>query len=265
MGLGNDLIRKMDGLLRGPYDPQEAAKVGNWIEANFRVKLPRTPRGQKALKQQVNVFLWALRVGGAARESQVRDDWAAIKPQVPDLVRYFSDEGITNVPKEIKSGPVTYLNWVGLDAKKLQAFTRWNTEVHMFKMAVYELLIFAASSKDDMELLMLLQAGEARGMYAFIDICEIVKKHVRTLDRKRAQAYQKGFALLGHRLKVKKGVYTKYYEYHQAGDKLTPVTQNDYAGIRLLQTANLLAPVAGKSAVVVPTPKQIEEYLKKRR
>ena len=124
MGLGNDLIRKMDGLLRGPYDPQEAAKVGTWIEANFRVKLPRTPRGQKALKQQVNVFLWALRVGGAARESQVRDDWAAIKPQVPDLVRYFSDEGITNVPKEIKSGPVTYLNWVGLDAKKLQAFTK---------------------------------------------------------------------------------------------------------------------------------------------
>ena len=30
--------------------------------------------------------------------------------------------------------------------KKLQALKLWNTEVHMFKMAVYELLIFAASS-----------------------------------------------------------------------------------------------------------------------
>ena len=149
--------------------------------------------------------------------------------------------------------------------EKLQALKRWNEEVHMFKMAVYELLIFAEDGRADTELMMLLQAGEAQGMYAFLDICEIVKKHVRTLDRKRAVVYQKGFASLGARLRVKKGDYAKYYEYRQAGDKLVPVTQSDYPGIRLLQTANLLAPVAGKSALVVPTPKQIEEYLKKRR
>jgi len=149
--------------------------------------------------------------------------------------------------------------------QKLQELKRWNTEVHMFKMAVYELLIFAEDSRSDTELIMLLQNGEARGLYAFIDICETVKKHVRTLDRKRAQAYHKSFTSLGARLKAKKGTYAKYYEYRTSGDKLIPVTQADYAGIRLLTTANLLAPVAGKSAVVVPSTKQVDEYLKKRR
>jgi len=124
MGLGDELIRKMDGLLRGPYDPQVAAPIGEWIQDNFRVELPRTPRGQKELKGQVRRLVWVLRHGDASRGGQVADDWTKIKPQLPNLVRYFSDEGITTVPKEIKSGPVTYLNWVGMDAKKLKAFTK---------------------------------------------------------------------------------------------------------------------------------------------
>lgn len=148
---------------------------------------------------------------------------------------------------------------------KVREIKLWNEEVHMLKMTVYELIIFAEDPRTDRQLLTMLIAGESRKLYAFVEICETVKKHVRSLSKARALAYHKDFASLGGRLRATKGSYAKHYEYRTVGGKLTPVTVPDYPGIRLLTTANLLAPVAGKSAVVVPTREQIEAYIKKRR
>lgn len=149
--------------------------------------------------------------------------------------------------------------------QKTRDITLWNEEVHTFKLIVYEMIIFAEDKKEDRELLVMLKAGEQAGLYAFIDICETVKKHVRTLDRTRARAYHKGFASLGARLTAKKGRYMRHFEFRVAGNKLVPFWKDDYAGILLLKTTNLLAPQAGMSAVVVPTPQQVEQYLKGRR
>jgi len=140
----------------------------------------------------------------------------------------------------------------------------WNAEVHLLKMTIYGLIVFAEETRSDRELFAMLQAGESRRLHAFIDICETVKKHVRSLGKTRAIAYHKAFVSLGGRLRAAKGSYVKHYEYRTVKDKLTPVAVNDYPGIRLLTTANLLAPVAGKSAVVVPTPQQVEAYIKGR-
>lgn len=149
--------------------------------------------------------------------------------------------------------------------QKIREIKLWNEEVHAFKLIVYELIIFAEDAKEDRELLVMLKAGETAQLYAFIDICETVKKHVRSLDRARAQAYHKGFASLGAQLRAKKGRYMRHFEFRVMGNKLQPFWEDDYPGIRLLKTTNLLAPQAGRSAVVVPTPQQIEAYLKGRR
>ena len=153
------------------------------------------------------------------------------------------------------------------DEKRRQrrAVKLWNEEVHMLKLTLYELIIFAEDSREDRELLAMLPQVEQAGLYAFIDICSTVKKHVRTLDRTRAQAYHKGFGALGASLRAKKGRYVRHFEYRVEKGQLTPVSKDEYAGILLLTTANLLAPVAGKPAVVVPTTKQVEEYLKRTR
>ena len=81
----------------------------------------------------------------------------------------------------------------------------------------------------------------------------------------RAQAYHKTFALLGARLRAKRGNYVRHFEFREHGGKLTPTSQSAYTGILLLKTANLLAPVAGKSAVVVPTEQQVNDYINRMR
>lgn len=60
-GLGDNLQRKMRGLLSGGYDWQEARKVGEWFEANFRFDSPKTPRGGKQLKEKARGLAWVLK------------------------------------------------------------------------------------------------------------------------------------------------------------------------------------------------------------
>lgn len=154
---------------------------------------------------------------------------------------------------------------VGERRQKIRDVKLWNEEVHMLKLALYELLIFAEDSREDRELLMMLQRDEQAGLYGFIDICTAVRKHVRSLDRTRAQAYHKGFASLGARLWAKKGRYARHFEFRAERGRLKSSWKDEYTGILLLKTANLLAPVAGKPAVVVPSTKRVEEYIKRTR
>jgi hypothetical protein len=121
--LSDDLIDKMDRLL-GEYDLSEAKKIGAWLEQNFRFKSPKTPKGQKDLKDEVNKLWWALSFGGETYRDTIAAAWEAIRPRVKDLIRYFTDEGGVVVPDSIQVGGNTYLNKAGLNAATLEKYAK---------------------------------------------------------------------------------------------------------------------------------------------
>jgi hypothetical protein len=122
--LGGELTRRMDALLQGDYDVEEAKKTAIWLNDNFRFKSPKTPRGQKQLKDQVDKLWWSLAHGGLVHRSSVEFTWGEIKPRVADLVRYFSNEGVSVVPDKIEIGANTYYNEAGLDNTTLDKYAR---------------------------------------------------------------------------------------------------------------------------------------------
>lgn len=119
-----ELERRMDDLLTGEYDPAKAKQVADWLQNNFRFKSPKTPRGQKQLKEEVHKLWWALAYGGASYRATVEDAWSKIKPETSNLVRHFTDEGGVLVPAEKKVGSTTYLNKAGLDVKTLERYIK---------------------------------------------------------------------------------------------------------------------------------------------
>ena len=141
-GLEHDLTQKMDHLLgTEPYSAADAKKVGEWFEANFRFKSPKTPNGQKELKAKCESMHWALVNGGFVYRGQedaykfsVIENWAYVKLHLGDLVKYFSDEGGKIVPNELKIGSNTYLNKAGLDEKTLEKYAhRLNTVIESLR------------------------------------------------------------------------------------------------------------------------------------
>jgi len=141
-GLEQDLVHKMEHLINTePYDGNEAKKIGEWFEANFRFKSPKTPKGQKELKTNCEHLHWALAYGSTmyagrpdAYKSNVENHWTYVKLHIGDLVKYFSDEGGRVVPNELKIGANTYLNKAGLDEKTLEKYAhRLNTVIESLR------------------------------------------------------------------------------------------------------------------------------------
>jgi hypothetical protein len=123
-GVAAEFANRIEDLLGAEeYDVAKAKALGAWITDTFRVELPRTPRGQKKLKERAQSLVWNLKSGGASRERDVRIIWEELAPQLGNLVRYFTDIGGTVIPKEVKTSQATYLNRVGLDEKKLKRYT----------------------------------------------------------------------------------------------------------------------------------------------
>ncbi len=122
--LGDEVTRKMDGLLQGDYDVEEAKKIAAWLNDTFRFKSPKTPRGQKQLKEQMDKLWWSLAHGGLVHRSSVQFTWDEVKPKVADLVRYFSNEGMTVVSDKIEMGGNTYFNRAGLDNATLEKYAK---------------------------------------------------------------------------------------------------------------------------------------------
>jgi hypothetical protein len=128
-GVGEDLETRINDLL-SDYDAAKSVKVAEWFERTFRVKSPQTPKGQKDLKRDAVALLWRLGPGAKqasspenAREN-IEYDWDKVKGKIPDLVRYFSDEGGKVVPVEIKIGQNTYLNEIGFEQSKFEQHAR---------------------------------------------------------------------------------------------------------------------------------------------
>jgi len=127
----DELMRKIDGLF-AHFDPDEAAEIAEWFKDTFRFDSPKTPQGQKDLKNKAHSLWWFLQDAGTkknyqgesfrnpASEGAAKRAWEQdIKPMAGDLIRYFSNEGGKIVPKEVTVGGNTYLNLVGFDQKKL--------------------------------------------------------------------------------------------------------------------------------------------------
>lgn len=119
MGLQEDLTAKIRGL--HPFDPDAARSVGEWFEGHFRFKMNRTPPGQKRTKELADKLWWFLmNADSEAAVAEIFLVWKELQPRLPDLVRYFTDEGSALAPPAfVRVGSNTYLNPVGLSKATL--------------------------------------------------------------------------------------------------------------------------------------------------
>lgn len=112
-------------LSKEPLSVSEGKEIGLWLEAHFQISNPKTPKGQKALKDLAQKLLWWLLHGLSAslnpRET-IEHTWKAIEPHLGDLAKHFSEEGGTVIPKKLQIGGHTFTNGVGLDEKKLATY-----------------------------------------------------------------------------------------------------------------------------------------------
>lgn len=128
-GLVEELTRRMEALLRD-FDPAESKALGEWLDANFRVSSPKTPKGGKAIKEKLQRLLWVLKFRYSSTQdpdptkivTELQRDWEAVQKDRAILLK-FTDEGGTVVPSEIKVGGVTYVNDAGVTAAQLEKYS----------------------------------------------------------------------------------------------------------------------------------------------
>jgi 2'-5' RNA ligase len=132
--LANDFQRKMKELFAdSPLQVAKGTEIADWMTDNFAILSSKTPKGQKALKEEMLKLHWWLKSGinmhdmaTPEREKGVRDTieaaWSKIEPQLDALTRYFSSEGGKVVPKELKLDGNVFINSVGFDEKKLALY-----------------------------------------------------------------------------------------------------------------------------------------------
>ena len=204
-GLGASLTQKMEALLAQPYDLNEAKNVGAWLKANFRFDSPKTPKGQKDLKEELSKLGWYLAHGTEAYQESVKLTWGQIKPRILDAVKYFTDEGGKVVPQEIQLGGNTYLNQAGLDEATLSRYANrlevlWSTIHGWRKKALLGGLKVSFASPRDFK-------GTASGKYKSSGDILMVRTTPAILKRDAGYA---GFDYilvheLGHRYHLKGG------------------------------------------------------------
>lgn len=132
-GLKEELVRKVDALKdRGKTygendkltEPDKALMrdLAVWFRKNFRVDTAKTPKGQKRLKEEANLFLRNLEMFGTAYGQtspgvlDFEGPWSrTLSRSLDDLVQFFTVEGDaargrTNEVTELKLGHATYFN-----------------------------------------------------------------------------------------------------------------------------------------------------------
>lgn len=116
--------RMTDMLADKPLDAGKGKALAAWLADNFYFLSPRTPKGQKHLKELAGKLHWFLNSGismhnpETARET-IEHTWSELEPHLSALAQFFSGEGGKDIPKELKLGSNTFINGAGLDEKKL--------------------------------------------------------------------------------------------------------------------------------------------------
>jgi hypothetical protein len=130
--LKDDLVHRMDQLF-GSFDVKEATNLAKWFHGTFRFDSPKTPKGQKPLKELASKFHYFLQDAGwksyapdgnPSSVKQAELVWQDLKPKATDLVQYFSNEGVSEILKELKIGANTYLNKADLPTESLQKYAK---------------------------------------------------------------------------------------------------------------------------------------------
>lgn len=132
--LVQEFRQKMDDLLKDEkLDPTKGEALSNWLTDNFYILSPKTPKGQKAVKELANKLHWWLKSGirmhktdTPERETGLRNTieltWKELEPHLDALSKYFSSEGGKLVPKELVLNGNKFINGAGLDEKKLAEY-----------------------------------------------------------------------------------------------------------------------------------------------
>lgn len=209
-GLQSELVGKMQRLLAS-FDPRQAEDVGTWLASNFRFQSPKTPRGQKDLKEKTEKLRWWLVAGSMyppdSQAQNVRSAWEDVEPQVGNLVRYFSDEGGVSVPKEMRAGSRVYLNLIGFPEDKLAQYVarleQLFTSVQGWRVKALqgEMKVALAGPKDF--------RGTAAGVYKSAQDTMFVRATPKILSRSGGTYGALDYVLiheLGHRYEYKVGL-----------------------------------------------------------
>jgi hypothetical protein len=128
--LGNQLQDRMEDLLGSPLDSAKGKALGEWLEDNFRFLVAKTPKGGKALKEDLNKLHWFLKFGLSQQQDPeklrptIEGIWAEIRKHLDEAVRLFTDEGGKVIPKEVRFGSNTYFNPSGLPEAQLNEYVK---------------------------------------------------------------------------------------------------------------------------------------------
>lgn len=117
-----DIKRRVEVVRSSDGDKEKARDLARWFEKNFLLGLARTPKGQKDLKQSFERMVRLL--SRWAWFDQTEGEWIRIKDRLGDVVKYFSVEGGSDIPKEMKGRHATYLNIKGFNKKSMEGVVR---------------------------------------------------------------------------------------------------------------------------------------------
>jgi hypothetical protein len=136
-GLADELTRRIDRVLAGNHTKESLAELGEWVDKNFRVNSAKTPKGMKRLKGDTQKLIKMLKLLGDpnARGSEghvegfVENSWKWVKPQLDDLVLYFSAEGDAAkgrkpVLTELKLSTGTFLNRANMSNARFEKYAK---------------------------------------------------------------------------------------------------------------------------------------------
>ena len=129
-GLADELEKRVEALLHGPYERSKAYDLADWMKQNFKVGV--SVRGHRGMADSLDRFMgvlnqfrnehgWVLSPGAdEMTQRSIRSLWERdLKPKIDELIQYFTDEGGSKLVSEYKIGSNTYLNKVGMSEDNL--------------------------------------------------------------------------------------------------------------------------------------------------
>ena len=128
--LADDLEKRVESLLHGPYDRSKAYDLADWVKQNFKVGV--SVRGHRGMADSLDRFMGVLNQSrnehgwnlspdsDKMTQMVVKTLWERdLRPKMDELIQYFTDEGGSKLVAEYKIGSDNYLNKVGMSEENL--------------------------------------------------------------------------------------------------------------------------------------------------